>query len=108
MHNAVKQCFRGVNLHCGSCSHEGNQYGVLFPEARNLNGGNADICFDVARPSSSGSGDLFELSARFRSRPFTISPTTSNTGRHLGLECNNSHTVFRGVLRHSILIIIIL
>ena len=29
-----------------------------FPEAVSLNGRNADICFDVAGPSSSGSGDL--------------------------------------------------
>ena len=33
-----------------------------FPEAENLNGRNADMCFDVAESSSRGSGDLFELS----------------------------------------------
>ena len=35
-----------------------------FPEAGNLNCSNADICSGVAGPSSSGSGDLFELSDR--------------------------------------------
>ena len=34
------------------------------PEAGNLNGSNADMCCDAAGPSSSGSGDLFELSDR--------------------------------------------
>ena len=33
-----------------------------FPEARNLSGSNADMCFDVAGSSISGLGDLFELS----------------------------------------------
>ena len=32
-----------------------------FPKAGNLNGSNADMCSDEAGPSSSGSGDLFEL-----------------------------------------------
>ena len=32
-----------------------------FPEAGNLNGSNADMCSDVAGPSISGVGDLFEL-----------------------------------------------
>ena len=27
MHNDVKQCFRGLNVHCGSCSHARSQYG---------------------------------------------------------------------------------
>ena len=35
-----------------------------FSEAGDLNGSNADMCFDVAEPSSSGSGDLFEVSDR--------------------------------------------
>ena len=35
-----------------------------FPEAGNLNGSNTEMCYDVAGPSSSGSGDLFELSDR--------------------------------------------
>ena len=33
-----------------------------FLEAGNLNGSNADMRFDVAGPSTSGTGDLFELS----------------------------------------------
>ena len=33
-----------------------------FPEAGNLNGSNADMFSDVAGPSISGLGDLFELS----------------------------------------------
>ena len=35
--------------------------GSYFPEAENLNGSNADICSDVAGPSSSGSGDFSHL-----------------------------------------------
>ena len=35
-----------------------------FPTAGNLNGSNADMCSDVAGPSSSGLGDLFEISDR--------------------------------------------
>ena len=35
-----------------------------FPEAGNLNGSNADMCSDVAEPSSSGSSDFFEFSDR--------------------------------------------
>ena len=35
-----------------------------FAEAGNLNCSNADMCSGVAGPSSSGSGDLFELSDR--------------------------------------------
>ena len=72
-----------------------------FPEAGNLNGSNADMCSDVAGPSSSGSGDLFDFGASSRSRTFTISPTNSTTGRHLGIKRDdNSHNAFRGVLRH--------
>ena len=37
---------------------------LYFPEAGNLNGSNVDMCSDVAGLSSSGSGDLFELSDR--------------------------------------------
>ena len=50
MYNDVKQCSRRSNAHCGSCSHERIQYSS-----------NAD---DVAGPSSSGSGDLFQHSDR--------------------------------------------
>ena len=50
-----------------------------FPEAGNLNGINADMCSDVAGPSSSSSGDLFELSDMSRSHILTIYPATSTT-----------------------------
>ena len=43
-----------------------------FPEARNLKGSNADMCSDVAAPSSNGSSDLVELLDRSRPRAFTI------------------------------------
>ena len=49
-------------MHCGSCSHERIQYGIVFPEAGNLNGSNADLWSNVAGPSRSGSGDFLELS----------------------------------------------
>ena len=38
--------------------------GSYFREAGDLNGGNTDICSDVAGSSSRSSGDLFELSDR--------------------------------------------
>ena len=42
----------------------GSNMASYFPEARNLNGSNADMCSDVAGPSSSNSGNLLELSER--------------------------------------------
>ena len=66
-----------------------------FPEAGNVNGGNADMCSDVAGPSSSGSGDLFELSDRSNETTvlFYYFPTTSTSGCHLGFErVYNSYT----------------
>ena len=36
--------------------------------------------------SSSGSGDLFDFGSSSICRTFTISSTTSTTGRHLGFE----------------------
>ena len=86
MHNDVKQYFRGSNVDCGSCSHKRIQYGVVFSVAGNLNGSDADMCCDVTGPSSSGSGDLFDFGSSSRSRTFTIFPTTSTAGRHLGFE----------------------
>ena len=69
-----------------------------FPEAGNVNGSNTDVCSDVAGPLSSGSDALFELSDRSTSRIFTIFPTTSTNGRHLGFERDyNSHSAFWGV-----------
>ena len=67
--------FLDSNVHCGSGSHERIQYGGVFPEVGNVNGSNADVCSDVAGPSSSGSGDLIELSDRsYKSDPesFTL------------------------------------
>ena len=88
MHNDVKQCFRGSNLHCGSCSNERINMASNFPEAGNLNGSNADKCSDVAGPSSTSPGDLFDFRSSSCSRMFTISPTTSTAGRHLAFECD--------------------
>ena len=36
--------------------------GLYFPKVGIVNGSNADMCSDVAGPSSSGSDNLFELS----------------------------------------------
>ena len=33
MHDDIKQCFRVLNAHCGSLSHERIQYGVVFPRS---------------------------------------------------------------------------
>ena len=44
-------------------THDSNM-ASYFPEAGNLNGRNDDMCSDVAGPSSSSSGDLFEISDR--------------------------------------------
>ena len=63
MHNDVKQCSPGSNVYCRRVivTNESNM-ASYFPEAENVNGSNADMCSDVAGPSSSGSGHLFELS----------------------------------------------
>ena len=76
-----------------------------FPEAGNLNARNANMYSDVAGPSSSGSGDLFELSGRSNTTCFYYFPTTSTTGRHLGFERDyNYHTAFRAcyVIMHKV------
>ena len=76
-------------------THESN-VASYFPEAGNLNGRNADMCSDVAGPSSSGSGDFLSFQVGQILRTFTISLTTSTTGRHLGFERDcNYHTAFR-------------
>ena len=77
MHNDVKQCFRASNVHCGSCIHERIQHGVAFPWSGKFKWQYADMCSDVAGPSSSGSGDLFDLWERSNETQFTISPTSS-------------------------------
>ena len=38
MHNDVKQCFGGLNVHCGSCT-----MASYSPEAGNLNGSNRNV-----------------------------------------------------------------
>ena len=43
---------------------------VVTHEAGNLNGTNADVCFNVAGPSSSRSGCLFELSDKSNTTSF--------------------------------------
>ena len=64
-----------------------------FPEAGNLYGSNAEMCFNVVGLSSSHSGDLFEVLDRSNK---IISPTTSPNGHHLGFERGyNFHTTFR-------------
>ena len=95
---AARKCIVGVVV-----TNESN-VASYFPEAGSLNGSNANMCSDVAGPSSSGSGDLFELSDRWNKTLDPVPPpypTTSTTGRHLGFEHDyNSHEAFRGVLRH--------
>ena len=66
--SAARTCIVGVVV-----TNESNK-ASYFSKARNLNDGNADMCSDVVGPSSSGSGDLFELSDWSRSRAFTIAP----------------------------------
>ena len=48
----------------------------------------SDMCSEVPGPSSSGSGDLFELSDGSKK---TISPTASITGCHLGFERDRAY-----------------
>ena len=74
-------------------------FGFLFsPKQKLFNGRNADICSDVAGPSSSGSGDFLLCT-------FAISPTTNTTGRHLRFDRDyNFHTAFRAcyVIMHKV------
>ena len=60
MHNDVR-AFAARNVHSGSCT-ESRTNSIGRPEEENLNGSNADMSSDMAGPSSSGLGDLFELS----------------------------------------------
>ena len=69
-----------------------------FPEAGNLNGSNADICSDVAGPSSSGWVICLSFQIGLDLVLLLFPPTASTTGRHLGFGRDyNSHTAFRGV-----------
>ena len=106
MHNDVKQCFRDSNVHCGSCSQERPLYGVVFPEAGNLSGSNADMC-SVAGPSSNGSGNFFVLLVRSNKTDpeslllFPLLQALLAAILDLSVTTtDNSHTAFRGVLRH--------
>ena len=66
MHNDVKQYFCGskcIVVVAVAVTHESNM-ASHFTEAGNLNDSNTYKCSDVTGPSSSGSGDLFELSDR--------------------------------------------
>ena len=74
MHNDVKQCFWARTcIVVFVVPHEFNM-ALYFPESGNLNGSNFDICSDVAGPSSSGSGDVFELSDRSNTTYFYYFP----------------------------------
>ena len=53
---AARKCVVGVVV-----TNESN-VASYFPEAGNLNGSSADMCWDVAGPSTRGSDDLFEPS----------------------------------------------
>ena len=87
---AARTCTVGVVV-----THESNM-ASYFLEAGNLIGSNSDMCSDVAAPSSSGWGDLFELSDR------SNKTNTRTTGHQLGFESDyNSHTAFRGALRRN-------
>ena len=78
-------------------THESNM-ALYFTEVGNFNDSNAHKCSDVAGPSSSGSGDLLELSDRSNTTYFYYFSTTGTTGIHLGFERDyNYHTAFRGV-----------
>ena len=45
---------------------------LYFPEAGNLNGSNANMCSDLAGPSSSGSGDSFKVSDKWTLDPVLL------------------------------------
>ena len=76
MHNDVKQCFRGSTCIVGVVVTNKSNMASYFPEAGNFNDSNAEVCSDVAGPSSSSSSDLFEFSAR-------SNKTDPPPGRHL-------------------------
>ena len=74
-----------------------------FPEAGNLNGINADMCSDVAGPSSSGSGDCLSFQICLDPIFLLFTPLLAPLGHHLGFERDyNSHIAFRDVLRHCV------
>ena len=73
-----------------------------FPEAGNLNGSNAGTCSDVAEPSSSGFGDLFELSDKSnKTNILLFHPLLAPLATILDLSVTTiPNTAFRGVLHH--------
>ena len=52
MHNDVKQCFAARTYIVVVVATNESNMASYFPEARNLNGSNADRCSDGARPSN--------------------------------------------------------
>ena len=86
-----------MNVYCGSCSHAQIQYGVVFPQRRKFKCAVVLtcvlmwLCYPLAARAISLS---FQID--HRSCSFTLSPTNSNTGRHLGFEHDcNYHIAFR-------------
>ena len=103
MRSDVKQFFCGLNVFFYVVVINESNVGSYFHEVGNLNGGNADMCSDVAGLSSSSLGNLFDFGSSSSSCTFTISSTTSTTGHHLGFECDyNFHTAFQGMLHHYV------
>ena len=105
MHHDVKQYFRGSNVHCGSCSHERIQYGVIFPAAGCLNGSMLTCLVMWLGGRVAARAIFLSFQIGQRSRTFTIPPTTSTYSRHLGFErYYNSHTAFRAcyVIVHNV------
>ena len=92
---AARTCIAGVVV-----TNKSNM-STYFLEAGNLNSSKVDMCSDAARPSSSGSGDLFELWIQLQIPYFGYFPhyqhcwPPSWTWAWLQLPC-----AFRGVLRH--------
>ena len=86
--NDVKQCFCSSSVHCGSSSQARIQC-VLMWLGRRLAARAIYLRFQIDH----------------RSLTFTISPTTSTTGRHLGFErdYNYHYTAFRAcyVIMHK-------
>ena len=74
MQNVVKQYFPARMCIVGVVVTKESNMASYFPKAGNVNGSNADVCSDVAGPSSSVSGELFYFSSCYRSRAFTIFP----------------------------------
>ena len=71
------------------------------PKAGNLKGSNTDLCSDVAGSSSSGSGDLFELSDRSNETVILLFPLPlALLASILDLSVTTIPILPSGVLRH--------